>query len=235
MICWLIALRVVDRRRAFLVVVMLALYPIFNFRVSSTIRITQLVTLPLVVLAYLNAFEKRSVTSGLWLGIAGAGADDEILGADHDRRHPGCGADPSRALAVPAFAGAVGCDCNPRGGDECRIDLAEECRLRAADLRRRYLCADEPGADLAAGARLYRPQSRAARVADRAGGARTGPGASMVEVSVAAAVLLLTRNWSRRPDSGVDRSRTLNVWIIRLWSRSDAIRALVFEIYIKTD
>src|SRR5947209_19326668 len=31
-ICWFIALRVVDRRRAFLVVVMLALYPIFNFK-----------------------------------------------------------------------------------------------------------------------------------------------------------------------------------------------------------
>src|SRR6476646_3531666 len=31
-LCWLIALRVVDRRRAFFVVVMLALYPIFNFK-----------------------------------------------------------------------------------------------------------------------------------------------------------------------------------------------------------
>jgi 4-amino-4-deoxy-L-arabinose transferase-like glycosyltransferase len=38
-ICWLIALRVVDRRRAFFVVVMLALYPIFNFKGFSTIRI----------------------------------------------------------------------------------------------------------------------------------------------------------------------------------------------------
>ena len=42
-----------------------------------------------------------------------AGADDQILGADHDRRHRACGADPSRALAVPAFAGAVGRDRNP--------------------------------------------------------------------------------------------------------------------------
>jgi 4-amino-4-deoxy-L-arabinose transferase-like glycosyltransferase len=31
-ICWRISLRVVDRRRAFFVVVMLALYPIFNFK-----------------------------------------------------------------------------------------------------------------------------------------------------------------------------------------------------------
>ncbi|QWG12932.1 glycosyltransferase family 39 protein [Bradyrhizobium sediminis] len=72
-ISWLIALRVVDRRRAFFVVVMLALYPIFNFKgFKYNADLLQLVTLPLVVLAYLNAFEKRSVKSGLWLGLAGA-------------------------------------------------------------------------------------------------------------------------------------------------------------------
>src|SRR4051794_35474924 len=72
-ICWLLALRVVDRRRAFLVVVMLALYPIFNFKgFKYNPDILQLVTLPLVMLAYLDAFEKRSVRSGVWLGLAGA-------------------------------------------------------------------------------------------------------------------------------------------------------------------
>ena len=72
-ICWLIALRVVDRRRAFFAVVMLALYPIFNFKgFKYNPDLLQLVTLPLVVLAYLHAFEKRSVRSGLWLGLAGA-------------------------------------------------------------------------------------------------------------------------------------------------------------------
>src|ERR1700686_5129424 len=72
-ISWLIALRVVDRRRAFFVVVMLALYPIFNFKgFKYNPDLLQLVTLPFVVLAYLNAFEKRSVKSGLWLGLAGA-------------------------------------------------------------------------------------------------------------------------------------------------------------------
>src|SRR4051794_19771166 len=72
-ISWLIALRVVDRRRAFFVVVMLALYPIFNFKgFKYNPDLLQLVTLPLLVLAYLNAFEKRSVRSGLWLGLAGA-------------------------------------------------------------------------------------------------------------------------------------------------------------------
>ena len=72
-ICWLLALRVVDHRRAFFVVVMLALYPIFNFKgFKYNPDILQLVTLPLLVLAYLDAFEKRSVKSGLWLGLAGA-------------------------------------------------------------------------------------------------------------------------------------------------------------------
>lgn len=72
-ICWLLALRVVDRRRAFLVVVMLALYPIFNFKgFKYNPDILQLVTMPLLVLAYLDAFEKRSVRSGVWLGLAGA-------------------------------------------------------------------------------------------------------------------------------------------------------------------
>src|ERR1700720_4603936 len=72
-ISWLIALRVVDYRRAFFVVVMLAIYPIFNFKgFKFNPDLLQLVTLPLLVLAYLNAFEKRSTLSGLWLGLAAA-------------------------------------------------------------------------------------------------------------------------------------------------------------------
>src|SRR6201991_4429906 len=71
-ICWFIALRVVDRRRAFLVVLMLALYPIFNFKgFKYNADLLQLVTLPLLVLAYLNAFEKRTWISGVLLGLAG--------------------------------------------------------------------------------------------------------------------------------------------------------------------
>ena len=72
-ICWWLSLRVVDHRRAFLVVVMLALYPIFNFKgFKYNPDLLQLVTLPLLVLAYLDAFEKRSVKSGWLLGLAGA-------------------------------------------------------------------------------------------------------------------------------------------------------------------
>jgi 4-amino-4-deoxy-L-arabinose transferase-like glycosyltransferase len=52
---------------------MLALYPIFNFKgFKYNPDLLQLVTLPLVVLAYLDAFEKRSIKSGVWLGLAGA-------------------------------------------------------------------------------------------------------------------------------------------------------------------
>src|SRR4051794_25862948 len=71
--CWLIALRVVDRRRAFFTVVMLALYPIFNFKgFKYNPDLLQLVTLPLLVLAYLHAFEQRTARAGVWLGLAGA-------------------------------------------------------------------------------------------------------------------------------------------------------------------
>jgi 4-amino-4-deoxy-L-arabinose transferase-like glycosyltransferase len=74
-VCWFLALRVVDRRRAFFTLVMLALYPIFNFKgFKYNPDLLQLVTLPLLVLAYLDAFDKRSVRSGLWLGLAAAAA-----------------------------------------------------------------------------------------------------------------------------------------------------------------
>ncbi len=73
LICWRIALRVVDPRRAFLTLVMLALYPIFNFKgYKYNADLVQLVTLPLLVLAYLEAFEKRTARAGLLLGIAAA-------------------------------------------------------------------------------------------------------------------------------------------------------------------
>src|SRR6201996_9496925 len=69
-ISWFIACRVVDRRRAFFTVVMLALYPIFNFKgFKYNADLLQLVTLPLLVLAYLDAFEKRTWRSGAWLGF----------------------------------------------------------------------------------------------------------------------------------------------------------------------
>lgn len=70
-VCWLIARRVVDARRSAMAVLMLAIYPIFNFKgFKYNADLLQLITLPLVVLAYLHAFEKRSAASGFWLGLA---------------------------------------------------------------------------------------------------------------------------------------------------------------------
>ena len=147
-ICWLLALRVVDRRRAFLVVVMLALYPIFNFKgFKYNPDLLQLVTLPLVVLAYLDAFEKRSIKSGVWLGLAGALALMTkywvltMIGAIGLAAliHPA-------APAIPALAGAVGRDCHARGGDAAAFDVAEAGGLRPAHLCRRYLLPHRPRA-----------------------------------------------------------------------------------------
>ncbi len=70
---WAIALKVVDHRRAFFVLVMVALYPIFNFKgFKFNADLVQLIPLPLLVLAYLHAFEKRTIRSGVLLGLAGA-------------------------------------------------------------------------------------------------------------------------------------------------------------------
>ena len=157
-ICWLLALRVVDRRRAFFVVVMLALYPIFNFKgFKYNPDLLQLVTLPLVVLAYLDAFEKRSVKSGVWLGLAGALALMTkywvltMIGAIGLAAliHPD-------APAIPALAGAVGRDRHARGGDAAAFDVAEAGGLRPAHLCRRYLLAHRPRADRRSRARLCR-------------------------------------------------------------------------------
>ena len=74
-VCWRIALRIVDRRRAVLSVAMLALYPIFNVKgYKYNADLLQVATLPLLVLAYLDAFDKRNVWSGVLLGLAGTTA-----------------------------------------------------------------------------------------------------------------------------------------------------------------
>src|SRR3984893_12673004 len=123
-----------------------------------------------------------------------AGADDEILGADHDRRDLPCGADSPRATKIPALAGAVGCDCDAWGRDDPASDLAQERRLRAADLCRRRLWPFQSRAKRLARARLCRAQSGAAR---RAGGAR-GAGAAVAPTSAFADLVA-------RPESGRER------------------------------
>src|SRR5258708_27282785 len=71
-----------------------------------------------------------------------AGADDQILGANHDRRHRPCRADPSATPAIPALAGAVGGDRDACGGDDPAFHLADAGELRSAHLCRRILLFD---------------------------------------------------------------------------------------------
>jgi hypothetical protein len=68
--CWVLALQVVDRRRAFVVLLTLLIYPIFNFR--STKFNPDLLQVPLfvlVVLAFVIGFKRRDIVSGLILGF----------------------------------------------------------------------------------------------------------------------------------------------------------------------
>ena len=236
-ICWLIALRVVDRRRAFFVVVMLALYPIFNFKgFKYNPDLLQLLTLPLVVLAYLNAFEKRSVTSGLWLGLAGALALMTkywvltMIGAI------GLAALIHPAPAVPAFAGAVGRDSNPRGSDDSAFRLAGEVD---------FVPLTYAGDTYALSSRLQNLQLVLGYVGHNLA-------LLALPIALAALALVLVPPWwtpccSGRPRcsratgragrirASTARRRSMS-GSSRRWSRSGRrSAALVFEIYIKTD
>ena len=187
-ICWFIALRVVDYRRAFLVVVMLALYPIFNFKgFKYNPDLLQLVTLPLVVLAYLNAFEKRTWQSGILLGLAGAlalmtkywvltmiGAIGLAALIHPDRLRFLASPAPWVAIAtlvvamIPHLIWLKQVDFVPLtyAGDVYGLsDRALKCQARA---------------------RLYRPQSRAAGAAGRARAARARLAAAMAGACVVA-------------------------------------------------
>ncbi len=230
-ICWLISLRVVDRRRAFFVVVMLALYPIFNFKgFKYNPDLLQLVTLPLLVLAYLNAFEKRSVRSGLWLGLAGALALMTkywvltMIGAIGlaALMHP----DRLKFLRSPAPWVAI-----------AMLVVAMLPHLvwlasgfRAADLCRRRLRAVEPRPEHSTRVRLYRPQYRAAGAADRAGGAGAGLEAALVDELVHAPT------WSRGANASVNLSQARNIWIIQaIVAIGPPLGGLFFTVYMKTD
>ena len=216
-ICWLIALRVVDRRRAFFVVVMLALYPIFNFKgFKYNPDLLQLVTLPLLVLAYLNAFEKRSVRSGLWLGLAGALALMTkywvltMIGAVGLAAllHP----DRLQFLRSPAPWVAI---ATLVAVMLPHLVVAARSGLRAADLCRRCLCAFPIRAEnmqLVSG--LCRPQCRAAGAAGRAGVGWRWPGPTLVEIAAAVGTGSRAPGRAAR-NAGVNLSQALNVWIIQ--------------------
>jgi 4-amino-4-deoxy-L-arabinose transferase-like glycosyltransferase len=237
-ICWLIALRVVDRRRAFFVVVMLALYPIFNFKgFKYNPDLLQLVTLPLVVLAYLHAFEKRSVKSGLWLGLAGAlalmtkywvltmiGAVGLAALVHPDRmlflRSPA----PWVAIATLAVA-----------------MLPHLWWLREVDFLPLTYAGD-----------VYGLSSRAQSLQLVLG--YVGHNLALLAAPVALAAVALawtprwratparqpsapfTRAWSRGANAGVNASQALNIWIIQIVvAIGPPLGGLIFSVYMKTD
>jgi 4-amino-4-deoxy-L-arabinose transferase-like glycosyltransferase len=237
-LCWLISLRVVDRRRAFFVVVMLALYPIFNFKgFKYNPDVLQLVTLPLVVLAYLNAFEKRSVRSGLWLGLAGALALMTkywvltMIGAIGLAAliHP----DRSRFLRSPAPWVAIAAFVVAM--------IPHLAWLRSVNFVALTYAGD-----------VYSLSSRGQAVQLVLG--YIGHNLALLALPVALAAIalawtprwwmklskqpsaLLAHAWPRGAQAGVNRPQALNIWLIQaIVAIGPPLGALVFTVYMKTD
>src|SRR3954470_5052443 len=232
-ICWLVALRVVDRRRAFFTVVMLALYPVFNFKgFKYNPDLLQLVTLPLVVLAYLSAFEKRSIRAGLWLGLAGALA-------------------LMTKYWVLTMIGAVGLAAllHP-----ARLALLRSpapwvaiATLVVAMIPHLIWLREVDFVPLTYAGDVYGLQSRAQNVQLVLG--YIGHNLGLLAVPVALAVLALcwparwrtplafvARSWSPGATRGVNLSQALNIWIIQaVVAIGPPLGALIFTIYMKTD
>src|SRR6267378_4493685 len=233
-VCWLISLRVVDRRRAFFVVVMLALYPVFNFKgFKYNPDLLQLVTLPLVVLAYLNAFEKRNLRSGLWLGLAGALALMTkywvltMIGAIGMAAliHP----DRWLFLRSPAPWVAI--------ATLVVTMIPHLIWLKQVDFIPLTYAGD-----------VYGLQSRAQNVQLVIGYVLHNIGLLAVPVALTSLALacspimlrqpsaIFARTWSRGPNPGVNFSQALNVWLIQIIvAVGPPLGALIFTVYMKTD
>lgn len=237
-ICWLIALRVVDARRAFLVVAMIALYPIFNFKgFKYNPDLLQLVTLPLLVLAYLHAFEKRSWQSGILLGLAGALALMTkywvltMIGAIGLAAliHP----ERWRFLASPAPWLAIvtmGLAMIPH-----IVWLADAHFVPLTYAGDTYSLADSVQVhQLVAGYVLHNLGLLALPVALAALAMALVPPWS--KLLLRAPARIVTRAWARGGNAGVNVSQALNVWIIQIIvALGPPLGALVFSIYMKTD
>ena len=233
-ISWFTALRVVDRRRAFLVVVMLALYPIFNFKgFKYNPDLLQLVTLPLVVLAYLNAFEKCDMRSGRWLGIAGALA-------------------LMTKYWVLTMIGAIGLAAliHPQRLRFLKSPAPWIAIVVLAILMTPHLIwlKQVDFVPLTYAGDVYGHLSRAQNIQLVIGYVLHNAWLLAVPVALATLALALSsrrwmwppaaiaRNWSRGPNPAVNLSQALNVWLIQIIvAVGPPLGALIFTIYMKTD
>jgi 4-amino-4-deoxy-L-arabinose transferase-like glycosyltransferase len=242
-LCWLIAIRVVDHRRAMFTVAMLALYPIFNFKgFKYNPDLLQLVTLPLLVLAYLEAFRRPTWRAGLWLGLAAAAAlmtkywALTMIGAVglaaliHPQR--------MRFLASPApWVAIVAC---------VAAMLPHLAWLKQVDFAPLVYAGDVYGARtfaetsrLAAGyvghaiALLLMPIALAGlALAWKLQWWRSLRARGIVREMIASA----RRPWARGPNPGVDPGPALNVWLVQIIvGVAPPLAALAFGIFMKTD
>lgn len=237
-ICWLLSLRVVDARRAFLVVVMVALYPIFNFKgFKYNPDLLQLVTLPLLVLAFLNAFEKRSWQTGVLLGLAGALALMTkywvltMIGAIGLAAliHP----DRARFLLSPAPWVAI---ATMLVAMIPHIVWLAEAHFVPLTYAGDTYSLEDAGLvhQLVAGYALHNFALLALPVALAA--LAMAPVPPWFTLLWRAPLRIVTRAWARGANPGVNLSQALNVWIIQIIvAVGPPLGALVFSIYMKTD
>ena len=232
-ISWFTALRVVDRRRAFFIVVMLALYPIFNFKgFKYNPDLLQLVTLPLLVLAYLNAFENRDVRSGILLGLAGALAlmtkywVVTMIGAIglaallHPERLRFLGS-PAPWVAIATLVAAM---------------IPHLVWLKQVDFVPFTYAGD-----------VYGLQSRAQSAQLVIGYVLHNVALCAIPAALALLALALRPpwfsparvtafTWSRGPNDGVNASQALNIWMIQIIvAVGPPLGGLFFMVYMKTD
>ncbi|MGJ4949302.1 glycosyltransferase family 39 protein [Bradyrhizobium sp. HKCCYLS20291] len=224
---WFASLKVVDRRRAFFVVVMVALYPIFNFKgFKYNADLVQILTLPLLMLAYLHAFEKRSVASGVWLGLAGAAALMTkywvltMIGAIGLAAllHP----DRLGFLASPAPWVAI-------------------ATLLAAMIPHLVWLWQVDFVPLTYAGDVYSLSDRG-RAAELVLG-YVGHNLALLAVPVVLAAMVLAwpprlafANWRRGPNPGVNVGQALNVWLVQaIVAVGPPLGGLAFTIYMKTD
>ena len=237
-VCWRIALRVVDRRRAFLVVVMLAIYPIFNFKgYKFNADLVQLATMPVLVLAYLHAFDKRTVLSGIWLGLAGA-----------------------LALLAKYWAltmiGAIGIAAllHPQRLAFLRSSapwVAIVAMLGALTPHLWWLWQNDFRPVTYAGG-VYEISSRMASLRLAAGYVEHNVGLLLLPIALAALAVIFPSwhslallrhfskvsrlNWSRAPNLAVNVPRAVHVWIIQIVvAVGPPLGGIVLAIYMKTD